>query len=70
MGERILGLIELLFGLGIVVAIIVVVVNYTPAGGKEFVAYSTLRSMCFSILGLGVVAGALLLNGIRGLLKE
>ena len=70
MKSRISGLIDLLFGIACVVAVIVIAFKDTPAGGGEFVTYSDARQLVFMSLGIGVVAGIALIEGIRNLLRR
>ena len=65
--SRILGLIELLFGIACVVSVIVLAFKNTPAGGGEFVTYSDVRQLMFMSLGIGVAGGIALIEGIRNL---
>jgi hypothetical protein len=73
MGKRIWSLIGLLAGIGIVVFCIVILMTYLPTTGLvkgEFMTYSDVRSVCFAFLGIGVGAGFVLTESIRGLLKD
>ncbi|MFH1485832.1 MAG: hypothetical protein ABIH46_07155 [Chloroflexota bacterium] len=68
--KKVMSLIEFLFGTVIVVACIVIVVNYLPSHGREVMDYGDVRKACLIILGFGIVAGVLLARGIRGLLEK